>query len=264
MFTREGKFRRSWLVGLITFALSVAAVAAIWGVGGKASQLFSRFRTPETAQGKVSLYLLNGQGEVDGLLLENGDQVRFTPNFGKVVAENVKAGDEVSVNGHAGTTTNYGRTFQAQQITANGRTLVGMDKDRGPHGPKDGHGRKGPHGPGHGHGPDDQDMTEADTGNAATPPAGEEMKSTATISRFLVNPRGHVEGMILSDSTQVRFGPKLGAAIVAARQSEDTPTIVEGWGVRNERGVVIRPAAITVGTQTFALGPDEHAEGRRH
>ena len=250
MFTREGKFRRSWLVGLITFALSVAAVAAIWGVGGKASQLFSRFRTPETAQGKVSLYLLNGQGEVDGLLLENGDQVCFTPNFGKVVAENVKAGDEVSVNGHAGTATNYGRTFQAQQITANGRTLVSMDKDRGPHGP--------------GHGSDDQDMTGADTKNAATPPAGEEMKSTATISRFLVNPRGDVEGMILSDSTQVRFGPKLGAAIVAARQSEDTTTIVEGRGVRNERGVVIRPTAITVGTQIFALNPDEHAAGRRH
>jgi hypothetical protein len=88
----------------------------------------------------------------------------------------------------------------------------------------------------------------------AQPPAPEIVRATGTIKTHLVNHHGDVDGMILSSGEQVRFSPKVGKLVVAAEQGADTQVSVEGVGGRNERGTVIRPALITVGHQTIALG----------
>jgi hypothetical protein len=79
-------------------------------------------------------------------------------------------------------------------------------------------------------------------------------KAAGTISTHLVNGHGDVDGIILSSGEQVRFSPKVGKLIVSAEQGATTQVSVEGNGVRNERGTVIRPTQITVGNQTIALG----------
>jgi hypothetical protein len=79
-------------------------------------------------------------------------------------------------------------------------------------------------------------------------------KAAGTVSTHLVNGHGDVDGLILSSGEQVRLSPRVGALVVAAEQGATTQVSVEGNGVHNERGTVIRPTQITVGDKTIALG----------
>jgi hypothetical protein len=92
----------------------------------------------------------------------------------------------------------------------------------------------------------------------STPPvppiAPEVFKAAGTIRTHLVNGHGDVDGLILSNGEQVRFSPKVGELVIAAEQGASTQVSIEGNGVHNERGTVIRPTQITVGNQTIALG----------
>ncbi len=82
----------------------------------------------------------------------------------------------------------------------------------------------------------------------------ETFKAAGTIRTYLVDGHGDVDGVILSSGEQVRFSPRVGALVLAAEQGATTQVSVEGNGVRNERGIVIRPTQITVGSQTIVLG----------
>lgn len=98
-------------------------------------------------------------------------------------------------------------------------------------------------------------MPEPAQSPASSPaPTPELFKATGTIRTHLVNGHGDVDGLILSSGELVRFSPRVGELVVAAEQGATTQVSVEGNGVRNERGVVIRPSQITVGSQTIALG----------
>lgn len=79
-------------------------------------------------------------------------------------------------------------------------------------------------------------------------------KAAGTISTHLVNGHGDVDGLVLSNGEQVRLSPRVGGLVVAAEQGATTQVSVEGNGVHNERGTVIRPTQITVGDKTIALG----------
>jgi len=196
----------------------------------------------------------------------------------EVVASQIKVGDEVTATGHAGSQSSYGREVRVEQISANGRTIVevkaGPPRPHGPHdkrGPKDRADQPMP--------PDGLAPTDAPAqigAKAAPSPSGspgndpsakptentvpaplptpEIFKAAGTIRTHLVNGHGDVNGLILSSGEQARFSPKVGALIVAAEQGATTQVSVEGTGVRNERGTVIRPTQITVGNQTIALG----------
>jgi hypothetical protein len=88
----------------------------------------------------------------------------------------------------------------------------------------------------------------------ARPIAPEVFKAAGTIRTHLVNGHGDVDGLILSNGEQVRFSPEVGELVTAAEQGASTQVSIEGNGVRNERGTVIRPTQITVGNQIIALG----------
>lgn len=273
--------KRNLLVGIAIIAIGVGACAAIWG-----ARRFMRRSTSIKSQ--VTAYLLDDRGDVNGLLLASGDQIHFSPQTGAVVASQIKVGDEVTANGHPGTQSSYGREVRVEQISANGRTIVeaeaGPPRLDGPHdkrGPRDREDRPGPpdaraqrEGPpatiGTPAKPTEPNQASASdpnvkqTGNAApttlpspTPSPAmspEAFKATGTIRTHLVNGHGDVDGMILSSGEQVRFSPRVGQLIVAAEQGATTQVSVEGNGVRNEHGTVIRPMQITVGNQTIALG----------
>jgi len=265
--------KRNLLIGMATLVIAVGACAAIWGV--------PRFlRRSTSTKSQATAYLLDDRGAVNGLLLANGDQLHFSPQTGAVVASQIKVGDEVTVTGHAGSQSSYGREVRVENISANGRTIVeaeaGPPRADGPHdkrGPKDRGDREGRPGPPNAPGRGGADVgtgaapteskgapvshpnaKQAENAIPATAPSPETFKATGTIRTHLVNGRGDVDGIILSSGEQVRFSPKVGKLIVAAEQGAATQVSIEGAGVRNEQGTVIRPAQITVGTQTIALG----------
>lgn len=258
--------KRNLLIGTAALAVVVGAAVAIWAV----PKLMHR---STTVNGQVTAYLLNDRGEVDGLLLANGDQLHFSPQTGAIVASQIKVGDQVTATGHPGDKSNYGREVRVESISANGRTITevkgGPPRPHGPHdkgGPRDREDR--PDAPPE---PDAQskpaeptkDATNDQNAKALTSPAPspapspvpvpETFKATGTIGTHLVNGRGDVAGIILSTGEQVRFSPKVGELVVAAERNGNSQVSVEGSGVRNERGTVIRPTQITVGNQTIAV-----------
>lgn len=64
--------------------------------------------TPQNTSfnGRVEHYLLNPRGAVDGLLLDNGLQVKFPPHLGDSVSRVVERGDRVRVTGVPGVASN--------------------------------------------------------------------------------------------------------------------------------------------------------------
>ncbi len=73
--------------------------------------------TARRFEGEVEKYLLNREGIVDGLVLNNGVQVKFPPQLSKNLMENAAVGDGVIVIGSAGTPNALGQEVQAESIT---------------------------------------------------------------------------------------------------------------------------------------------------
>ena len=251
--------KRTLLVGLSTFIIGIATYAAIWGM--------PFFRTSSvTIQSQVAAYLLDDRGEVNGLLLASGDQLHFSTQTGEAVAAQIKVGDEVSATGRPGTKSNYGREVRLEQIQANGRTIIeaksGPKHSRRPRGKGEPTGHNDRPAPPPGMPAQSAAQTQSDVATGsdadanadnaqATPPL--KVKATGAIKAHLVNGHGDVNGLILASGEQVRFPPRVGKLIVAAEEGADTIVSIEGTVVQNERGQVMRPLLITVGSQTIAL-----------
>lgn len=250
--------KRNLFTGIATFIIGIILVAAILGISTLVFSKSSRFSWGQkSVEGQASVYLLNDRGEVDGLLLSTGDQLRFGPQAGSAVTSQIKIGDQLVATGYVGSGTAYGREMRVTQLGANGQIITIADvpkpprrepKDREPKGPRPPHKRGG----------DEADApkppADINRGEEATAkPEAEIFKASGTVGKFLVNKDGYVDGMILSSGEQVRFGPKNGKTIVAAKTDDSTQVSVEGAGIRNQFGTVIRPTSITVGTQTITM-----------
>src|SRR6185295_9174542 len=217
--------KRNWLFRIAVLVLAFAGAVGIWAV--------PRFLKHNVSiKSQVSAYLLDEDGNVDGLLLASGDQLHFRPETGATIVQRIGVGDEVTVVGHGGKQSNYGREIRVEQISAGGQTIREI-----PLGPPR------PHGPGDHHGPNDrrdqdsQPRPRAAAEMPATPPI-ENLKVTATVRAHLVNGHGDVDGVILASGEQVRFGPRVGSLVTAAEQGGNTELNVEGQSVRSEWGVV--------------------------
>ena len=244
--------KRNLLVGISTLILGISTSAVIWGV--------PKFLKRNTSvKGQVTAFVLDDRGHVNGLLLTGNDQLHFSPETGVAVTAQIKVGDEITATGHAGAQSSYGREVRIEQISVNGRTITEI-KAGPPHGPRDHHGPKErselesrPAPPeGVPVQPTSGLAVDALSTSTPAPAAPEVFKATGSVQTHLVNGHGEVDGLILSSGEQVRFSPKVGQLIVAAEQSGNQIS-VEGTGVRTERGTVISPTTITVGTQTITL-----------
>ncbi len=280
--------KRNLLVGIAIFVIGVGACGAIWGV-----RRFMRRSTSIKSQvtayllddrGEVNgLLLASGDqlhfgpqtGAVVASQIKVGDEVTASGHPGS----QSKYGREVRVEQISAN----GRTIVEAE--------AGPPRPDGPHdkrGPRDREGRPDRRGP-----PDASaqagtqplpvgksvgaeatptepsrvsanDPTTRQTAKAVPTPAPspasspalspEIFKATGTVSTHLVNGHGDVDGLILSSGEQVRLSPRVGALVVAAEQGATTQVSIEGNGVHNERGTVIRPTQITVGDKTIALG----------
>lgn len=245
--------KRNLLIALAAFIIGITAAFAAGGF----QTILAR---DTTVKSQVASYLLNDEGSITGLLLASGDQLRFSPGTGEWVAGRIKVGDEVSATGRAGSRSSYGREIRVRQLNANGQTITEAAR---PHPPRPGHPIEGAQ-PAHPAPPPGQEASQSIApppvdGQAVVATATNEQtagqtSATGTIRAHLVGGRGEVNGLILSGGEQVRFSPKVGELVIAAEANNAQAQVtVEGNGVRNERGAVIRPVRITVGNQTIAL-----------
>lgn len=99
-----------------------------------------RHEQPMNASGKVIEYARNPHGDVDGLVLKDGTEVKFPPHQSRALQDLVAIGDKVTIEGRRHVTPHGDVHLHADQITANGRTIEREGPRHGPKGPKHGPG----------------------------------------------------------------------------------------------------------------------------
>ncbi len=86
------------------------------------------------AAGTIRTHLVNGRGDVDGLILSSGEQVRFSPKIGRLIVNAEQgAGTQVSIEGK-GVRNERGTAISPAQITVGNQTIaLGGDHERKDH-----------------------------------------------------------------------------------------------------------------------------------
>jgi hypothetical protein len=132
---------------------------------------------PVRVDGTVERFMLNPNGDVDGLWLMDGTQVRFPPHLSADLQAAVRRGDAVSVQGYR-----LGSlpVLQAGTITARRSGKQVVDRPPNPMAP--------PPAP-------------------PAPPALTPLQADGRIERLIYGPRGETAGVLLSDGTIVRMPP---------------------------------------------------------
>jgi hypothetical protein len=163
------------------------------------------FRKRPVAEGVVARYLLDPRGEVEGLLLEDGSQMYITSRASDKLLQAIKPGHHVRVHGHRQT----------------GSPLVQADV-----------------------------ILNSSTGTIFTVPfrldfpipeqeqhlSMTEMKAEGTIEVLLFHAvKGIVQGMVLSDGTQVRLPPDINDQLRNSFRIGEQ-IVAEGNGTANEYG----------------------------
>ncbi len=79
---------------------------------------------PLTVSGAVAHFLVNDHGDVDGLILNGGEEVKFGPHNGAVVAVMLggQAGKTVEVSGY-GTQNSFGTVVDAMSLSVDGQAV---------------------------------------------------------------------------------------------------------------------------------------------
>jgi hypothetical protein len=204
-------------------AALLAATLIAAGVGGLAyaqpnQPIYDPAQLPET-QGKVAQYSLTPRGEADGLILDDGTEVYFPPHLSSELVFAVRPGDTVTIHGLKARVL---PVVLAMSITndATHQTVIAQ----GLHGPAE----------------PTQPMAEV----------------TGQIKEALHSPRGEVNGVLLTDGTEVRLPPpdaqKLGDILAAGKQ-----LVVRGSEVSGPLGklVMAREIGPDASTLTKIAGP---------
>lgn len=157
---------------------------------------------PET-RGKVTHFLLNPHGELDGLVLDRKRQVHFPPHLAKQVARRIALGDRIRVRGVKPRGVDM---IAAVQLTSQQNVDI---VDEGPAG----------------HEPPSKR-------------AGKPADLQGQVLLSLYGPKGELRGALLADGTSLRVPPHAAAELADYL----TPgAYVEAWGeeIKNRFGRVI-------------------------
>ncbi|WCM93355.1 hypothetical protein M5C99_01055 [Acidovorax sp. NCPPB 2350] len=175
-----------------------------------------------TQSGRLQRWLLNPNGEADGLLLDDGTQVAFPPHLSTSLTSWLRPGDAVDVVGWRISST---AAMRASTIRSQGRSV---------------------------------DDTPPVPGQFPPPPrdALSAMNTDGRIALVLFNDRGDAHGVLLDNGVIVRFPPHVGFAQAALLQPGVTFS-ARGWGTRNTLGIALEAAQMgaTADTLQDVLGP---------
>ena len=190
-----------------------------------------------TIDGKFAHYLVSPNGEVDGIVLEDGTVTRFPPHALALAPEiaPLQSGDVVrlegdAVNGPTGPVLAHASVSKGNTVIVRGDfppPPAPGEPGAGPrahHGGK--HGRKGPHGP---HEESLRPMT-----------------VTGKIQGFLPDPHGRVDGILFVDGTNARAGKKVRLETLALKAG-DTITVT-GKGGNYPQGSSLHIETMTLPT----------------
>ena len=180
--------------------------------------------TGTTFTGEVKQYLLNPEGKVDGLLLNNGLQVKFPPHMGDSLVGIITPNTKVSIFGDPGFSTRFGQEVKAQKITNSqtGQTLVEQPPTTAPQPPT--------------------------LSNYST------FSAEGTAQNWLVGHRGEINGIIISNGTIVKFPPHVGEQLATMANIGDKIQ-AKGFGTRNRYGQILEATALSVNGQPVSLQP---------
>jgi hypothetical protein len=163
--------------------------------------------------GSVGRFLINPEGDVDGLLLADKTLVAFPPHVGVQLAASIAPGDDVRITGFAVP----GGSIRAQQVeqTRTGQRFV----DQPPEG----------------------------AGAARLPRSLRgvglvKLGASGRVLRVTTAPRGEPDGVLLADGTVVKLTPPV-AAQCANLLQPGTTVAAEGYGTRNRYGESLQATA---------------------
>jgi len=166
-----------------------------------------------TLTGRIAQWLVNPNGEVDGLLLEDGTQVNFPPHLSAGLLGAVKARDSVEITGHR---SDNARVVRASMIksTSSGRSVAEQPPEAG-----------------------------------AAPPAPRPtaaltaMNASGRVATLLYTGRGDLKGALLQDGSAVRFPPHVGAGLADTLKPGAT-LYARGYGTQSPLGKTLEATAI--------------------
>jgi hypothetical protein len=184
---------------------SVVCFAVAMLPGGPALAQAPDAARTETVTGRIAHWLPNPNGDVDGLLLEDGTQVSFAPTLFAGVRENAQLHDEVQVRGSRGAALAALRALEIRNVRS-GRS-IGSEPRAEPRQPPPGR----------------------------EPSAITAMNATGRISALLHTGRGDLNGVMLDDGLVVRFPPHAVSSLASAPRLGGS-FYARGYGTRGSFG----------------------------
>lgn len=170
-------------------------------------------RAAPVVTGRIQQWLVNPNGEVDGLLLADGTQVAFPPHLSAAVLQTLKPGDSVQVSG-----------WRAPNVpVVRAATLTATASNRS--------------------------VTDQPPAIGSQPPAPRDpraltaMNASGRVARLLYTARGDANGVVLDSGTIVRFPPHVGAQLAPTLQPGST-LHAKGWGSRSAQGSALEATAL--------------------
>jgi hypothetical protein len=173
--------------------------------------------------GRVQQFSLTPRGEIDGVILSDGTEVKTPPHLSTSMAYSIKPGDTVTIHGLRAAAIPLIQAVSISDRTS-GRTIVDDDSGRGP--------GRGPPGP-----------------NASEARLSEVQGS---IRMSLHGPRGEINGVLLTDGTVLRLPPEAAVDFASLLQPGRT-VFAQGDQVSNAIGTVLDVREI--GTSREQLNP---------
>lgn len=178
--------------------------------------------TRTSVDGTFASFTTTPRGDVDGVVLQDGTIAHFPPHTFVGTNAKLAIGDKVQIEGDAvdnGSPRTLGRA-----TVKKGDVLIAADDGRAPPAPRDG---------------------------VLTPPpprpAMPAVTRDGTIARVLVNPHGDTDGLVLDDSSVVRFPPSVNAKLATGGKVH-----IVGTGTSQ----FVEADSIALGSgETLALGP---------
>jgi hypothetical protein len=170
-------------------------------------------KQPPVADGIVDRYLLQPRGDVSGLLLRDGVQMHITNRAAQELIKTVQPGDHVRVHGRRASDSPLVKPDVIVNVTDGTSFRV----------------------------PDRLDLPIPPSEDR---PTVNEMKAAGKITVLLYDPlKGVVNGVVLSDGTQVRLPPDVGDRFHASLHP-DMEVEVEGFGTSTRHGNALEATAI--------------------
>jgi hypothetical protein len=167
-------------------------------------------RQPVAMDGTVDLYLMNPDGAVDGLLLDNNTVVRFPPHLSEQLTATVNLHDAVKVQG-----------FSESLNTVHAWTITNLRSQRS--------------------------VTDTPPAPAQMPlPASvprQQMSASGTIRVVTHAPLGEPDGAVLNDGTTVHIPPAAGQGYTSLLQPGQ-PLAATGFGTTNSYARSLEAMAI--------------------